>query len=82
MIPAGLPLAISVWACRPQATAVAAVGCVCVLLTQLCWAGPQVKASVGATGTMMLLDISTNRCHMARLGKAMPFATTTKGAGQ
>jgi hypothetical protein len=28
---------------------------------------------------MMLLDTSTNRCHVARLGKAMPFATTTKG---
>lgn len=65
---------------KAQALAVAAAGC--VLLIQLCWACLQVKASVGATGTMMLLDTSTNRCHMVRLGKAMPFATTTKGMEQ
>lgn len=40
----------------------------------------QVKASVGATGTMVLLDIKTNRCHVARLGKSIPFATASKGA--
>jgi hypothetical protein len=39
----------------------------------------QVKAGVGATGTMMLLDTRSNRCHIARLGKSVPFATATKG---
>lgn len=41
--------------------------------------GLQVKAGVGATGTMLFLDTQSNRCHIARLGKSMPFATARKG---
>lgn len=44
-----------------------------------CNAHLKVKASVGATGTMMWLDTKTNRCHVVRLGKAVPFATASKG---
>jgi hypothetical protein len=39
----------------------------------------QVKASVGATGTMLLLDVQTNKYHVARLGNSMPFTTASKG---
>lgn len=39
----------------------------------------QVKALVGATGVMLLLDTQTNTCYTARLGRAMPFTAASKG---
>lgn len=67
---------------RGRATAAGAACTSGVLTCEPCCGAVclQVKAGVGATGTMLLLDTRSNRCHIARLGKSMPFATATKGA--
>ena len=39
----------------------------------------QVKATVGATGTMLYLDTTSNQCYVANIGNCTPFLTRSQG---